>query len=205
MRRLGSFPERPGASAGGRELPGASGIFPGPAGASGCVRGLPEALGSFPKPPGASRSVRKLPEQPRSLPRLRGTSRSSPNLAEASGQLPEAAVTFQCVREASWAAGRLPDRPGTSLGATATPRASRSSAMTPPAGPIRCTPSTVRGNAGVMQARVQDQVWTFTGESLRFTGGFRDDGNTFAGVWEQLSSDGVTWLPWMDVTLRKAR
>jgi hypothetical protein len=61
-----------------------------------------------------------------------------------------------------------------------------------------------QGNTGLMRASFEDGVWTFVGESLRFTGGFRDSGNTFAGVWEQ-RSDGGDWLPWMDVTLRKAR
>ena len=60
-----------------------------------------------------------------------------------------------------------------------------------------------QGNAGVMQASVEGDTWRFTGEALRFTGGFHDEGNTFAGVWEQRSGDGPDWLPWMDIKLTK--
>lgn len=60
-----------------------------------------------------------------------------------------------------------------------------------------------QGNAGVMQASVEGDTWTFTGESLRFTGSFRDGGNTIAGMWEQRSQDGSHWIPWLDVTLTK--
>lgn len=59
------------------------------------------------------------------------------------------------------------------------------------------------GTASIMHARVVNDVWTFTGETIRFTGGFRDDGRVFAGVWELRSSDGSAWHPWMDVRLKK--
>jgi hypothetical protein len=59
------------------------------------------------------------------------------------------------------------------------------------------------GNAGIMHARIVNAVWTFTGETIRFTGGFRDEGRVFAGVWELRSSDGSPWRPWMDVRLKK--
>lgn len=62
-----------------------------------------------------------------------------------------------------------------------------------------------QGNSVVMQAHVSDEdIWTFTGESMRFTGGFRDAGNTFAGLWEQRASGGSKWLPWMEIKLTKA-
>lgn len=61
------------------------------------------------------------------------------------------------------------------------------------------------GNVAVMHASVDGNRWTFTGESVRYTGGFSDDGKTFAGLWERRSDDGASWSPWMDVTLRKAR
>jgi hypothetical protein len=60
------------------------------------------------------------------------------------------------------------------------------------------------GNAGVMQARIRDGIWTFAGESMRFSGGFRNNGLIFAGSWELRSDDGSDWRPWMDVTLMKA-
>jgi hypothetical protein len=60
-----------------------------------------------------------------------------------------------------------------------------------------------QGNRSVMQGRVDGDTWRFTGESVRFTGGFRDGGKTFAGVWEQRSSKDAPWQPWMDVELTK--
>jgi hypothetical protein len=59
------------------------------------------------------------------------------------------------------------------------------------------------GNFGIMRASVKGDIWSFAGESLRFKGGFRDGGNTFAGIWEQRSRDGLKWVPWMDIRLRK--
>jgi Protein of unknown function (DUF1579) len=61
-----------------------------------------------------------------------------------------------------------------------------------------------QGNAGTYQASVRDRVWTFTGETERATVMVSDDGNTMTAHWER-SEDGSRWLPWMDVTLRKAR
>lgn len=60
------------------------------------------------------------------------------------------------------------------------------------------------GHASVMRARVEQDTWTFLGDSLRFTGRFRDNGTTFGGTWEMRSVDGSSWQPWMDVTLRRA-
>jgi hypothetical protein len=59
------------------------------------------------------------------------------------------------------------------------------------------------GNASLMQARVDQETWTFVGEGIRFTGDFRDHGETFAGLWERRSGEGSAWQPWMEVTLRK--
>jgi hypothetical protein len=61
------------------------------------------------------------------------------------------------------------------------------------------------GNVGTMRAHVDGDAWTFEGESLRFTGGFRDGGETFAGAWEQRSGDGTEWSPWMDIKLSRVR
>jgi hypothetical protein len=59
------------------------------------------------------------------------------------------------------------------------------------------------GTATVMQARVDEEDWTFVGESLRFTGRFRDGGGVFAGSWEVRSGVNGSWQPLMHVTLRK--
>jgi hypothetical protein len=45
-------------------------------------------------------------------------------------------------------------------------------------------------------------VWTMRSDADRFTGTFRDDGNTISGHWEQLD-DEKNWQPWMDVTLTR--
>ncbi|WP_310489355.1 DUF1579 family protein [Chamaesiphon sp. VAR_69_metabat_338] len=59
-----------------------------------------------------------------------------------------------------------------------------------------------RGNSDLFQATLRDHTWTIEGKSSRFTGVFTSTGSTLTGKWEQ-SSDGVNWLPWMDVKLTK--
>ena len=59
-----------------------------------------------------------------------------------------------------------------------------------------------RGNSDLFQANLRDHTWTIEGKSSRFTGVFANTGNTLTGQWEQ-SSDGVNWLPWMDIKLTK--
>lgn len=59
-----------------------------------------------------------------------------------------------------------------------------------------------RGNSDLFQANLRDHTWTIEGKSSRFTGIFATTGNTLTGQWEQ-SSDGVNWLPWMDIKLTK--
>ena len=59
-----------------------------------------------------------------------------------------------------------------------------------------------RGNSDSFQVNLRDHTWTIEGKSSRFTGVFATTGNTLTGTWEQ-SSDGVNWLPWMDVKLTK--
>jgi hypothetical protein len=60
-----------------------------------------------------------------------------------------------------------------------------------------------RGNTNVMHARLEKDKWTFFGEGIRFTGGFRNYGRVFAGLWELRPGDDAAWQPWMDVRLRK--
>jgi uncharacterized protein DUF1579 len=60
-----------------------------------------------------------------------------------------------------------------------------------------------QGNAIAMQANVTGDTWTFTGESMRFTGVFSNDGKSISGKWEYLSDDSK-WHHWMDVKLIKA-
>jgi Protein of unknown function (DUF1579) len=59
------------------------------------------------------------------------------------------------------------------------------------------------GNTDIMTGSVASDTWTFEGKSLRFRGGFRDGGNTLAGIWEQRSDDGAPWVYLMDVKLSK--
>lgn len=58
------------------------------------------------------------------------------------------------------------------------------------------------GNSGSMIARVDDGLWTFTGNGLRFNGGFNGQDDVFSGVWEQLTENKI-WLHFMDIKLSK--
>ena len=60
-----------------------------------------------------------------------------------------------------------------------------------------------QGNSIVMQARTTGDTWTFTGETMRFTGTFSKDGKSISGKWEYLDDDSK-WHHWMDVKLTKA-
>ena len=43
-----------------------------------------------------------------------------------------------------------------------------------------------QGNETLMMAiKLQNNLWTFEGDSLRFNGGFSKDGTTLSGIWEQ--------------------
>ncbi len=59
-----------------------------------------------------------------------------------------------------------------------------------------------RGNSDLFRANLRDHTWTIEGKSSRFTGVFASTGNTLTGKWAQ-SSDGVNWLPWMEIELTK--
>jgi hypothetical protein len=59
-----------------------------------------------------------------------------------------------------------------------------------------------QGNVGVMIASLDGDTWTFSSETVRFTGGFRD-GKTFAGLWERRSNGAAEWSPWMKVELTR--
>ena len=61
------------------------------------------------------------------------------------------------------------------------------------------------GNAGVMQARLENDTWNFVDQSMRFTGNFRDGGKVFAGIWELRTDDESIWQPWMKIRLRKVQ
>ena len=66
------------------------------------------------------------------------------------------------------------------------------------------------GNAGSEQLRVQDRTWTWLGRQVmgsdwhRCTSVVSDDGNSMRAKHER-SNDGKSWMPWMDVTLRRER
>ena len=57
-----------------------------------------------------------------------------------------------------------------------------------------------KGNSGFMTAKTYNGVWTFLGENLRFTGGFKNHNREFSGIWEQ-TSDGVNWRHLMEIKL----
>ena len=64
------------------------------------------------------------------------------------------------------------------------------------------------GNSGSEALSVDGQTWTWLGRQAmgaswhRCTSTVSNDGNTMTARHEQ-SSDGKTWTPWMDVTLRR--
>lgn len=58
-----------------------------------------------------------------------------------------------------------------------------------------------QGSTGVMHAAVNENTWTFTGETERFTGSFNESGDVISGKWERL--DGSDWVHWMDINLKK--
>jgi hypothetical protein len=60
-----------------------------------------------------------------------------------------------------------------------------------------------KGEASVMEGRVEGDTWTLTGDVLRFTGGPRDGHDTIAGQWEQRERKDAPWKPLMDVTLTR--
>ncbi len=60
------------------------------------------------------------------------------------------------------------------------------------------------GKSGFMTASLNDELWTFTGDTLRFNGKFSLDYNIFLGLWEQ-HIDGKTWADFMKVTLVKIK
>lgn len=59
-----------------------------------------------------------------------------------------------------------------------------------------------KGDSGFMTADCKGGVWTFHGEYLRFSGGFRNNDGEFSGIWEQ-STDGKNWQHFMDIRLTR--
>lgn len=59
-----------------------------------------------------------------------------------------------------------------------------------------------KGNWGFMTATVNNGIWTFTGDNLRFTGGFNETEDIFSGVWDQLTAD-KNWTHLMNIKLSK--
>lgn len=59
-----------------------------------------------------------------------------------------------------------------------------------------------KGESGFMSATVNDGLWVFNGDSLRFRGGFNEAEDVFSGVWEQLTEN-KTWAHLMDIKLSK--
>jgi hypothetical protein len=64
------------------------------------------------------------------------------------------------------------------------------------------------GNSGSEDLSVHDRTWTWVGKQVmgsdwhRCTSVVSDDGDTMRAKHER-SNDGVSWTPWMDVTLRR--
>ncbi|HET9430217.1 MAG TPA: DUF1579 family protein [Chitinophagaceae bacterium] len=58
------------------------------------------------------------------------------------------------------------------------------------------------GNRTVMEASFQNNTWAYLGESERCQVIFKNEGRIMNGSWER-TSDGVNWVPWMEVKLTK--
>ena len=61
-----------------------------------------------------------------------------------------------------------------------------------------------QGNVTTMTATVDGEQWTYTGNNVRFRGGFGEDGQVFSGVWEMRERLNAPWRTWMTVELRRA-
>lgn len=59
------------------------------------------------------------------------------------------------------------------------------------------------GESGTMIIMIREPLWVIQGATLRFTGGFLDQQETFSGVWEQLK-EGEGWVHFMEIKLEKA-
>lgn len=59
-----------------------------------------------------------------------------------------------------------------------------------------------KGESGTMIIMVREPLWVIQGGTLRFTGGFLDQEQTFSGVWEQLK-EGDGWVHFMEIRLEK--
>ena len=59
-----------------------------------------------------------------------------------------------------------------------------------------------KGNSGFMYGTCHNGVWTYLGDTLRFTGGFKKEDREFSGIWDQ-STDGTNWKPFIEMQLRR--
>ncbi|MCX2451683.1 DUF1579 family protein [Pedobacter sp. PLR] len=59
-----------------------------------------------------------------------------------------------------------------------------------------------KGDSGFMTATVNDGIWTFSSDRLRFKGGFNEKEDVFSGAWEQLTPSKI-WTHLMDIKLSK--
>lgn len=59
-----------------------------------------------------------------------------------------------------------------------------------------------QGNYSTYQATVHDGAWTFMSKTERATVVPSDAGDAMTITWER-STDGLSWLPWMEMTLTK--
>ena len=54
----------------------------------------------------------------------------------------------------------------------------------------------------VSKGEIAGREWRVVAKTERFTGTISEDGQTISGSWDR-STDGKSWEPWMDITLRK--
>lgn len=59
-----------------------------------------------------------------------------------------------------------------------------------------------QGQSGFMEATMKNNLWTFTGSTLKFNGGFSLENNEFTGIWQQLTSNNI-WTDFIHIKLTK--
>ena len=57
--------------------------------------------------------------------------------------------------------------------------------------------------AGIVDGHDADGTWTFGADGARATLSITDDGRHAAAEWARTDDDGVTWRPWIRLTLTR--
>lgn len=53
-----------------------------------------------------------------------------------------------------------------------------------------------------MKATVKNNIWTYTGNNLKFNGEFKQENKEFSGIWKQLTASNI-WADTIHIKLTK--